>query len=151
MHCVPAALKRKPTNARCLVLTDGCKCRYLHDEEFCRKSVLQSLPTSLHWANFFFCPQLATAEDLDRIIGVNLRGTFLCYKYAGLQMIAQGRGGRIIGLPSVFLPHTYNSLCPGTFSNRRVLWHWKTGTSISERLLCEQIRYPSVDSVRWCV
>jgi len=38
-----------------------------------------------------------TAEDLDRIIGVNLRGTFLCYKYAGLQMIAQGRGGRIIG------------------------------------------------------
>ncbi|KAN0125875.1 Short-chain dehydrogenase/reductase [Russula decolorans] len=38
-----------------------------------------------------------TAEDLDRIVGVNLRGTFLCYKYAGLQMIAQGRGGRIIG------------------------------------------------------
>ena len=30
-------------------------------------------------------------------MGVNLRGTFLCYKYAGLQMIAQGRGGRIIG------------------------------------------------------
>lgn len=42
-------------------------------------------------------PSLATAEDLDRIISVNLRGTFLCYKYAGLQMIAQGRGGRIIG------------------------------------------------------
>jgi len=38
-----------------------------------------------------------TAEDLDHIYGVNLRGTFLCYKYAGLQMIAQGRGGRIIG------------------------------------------------------
>jgi NAD(P)-dependent dehydrogenase (short-subunit alcohol dehydrogenase family) len=42
-------------------------------------------------------PYKATAEDLDRIIGVNLRGTFLCYKYAGLQMISQGRGGRIIG------------------------------------------------------
>jgi len=38
-----------------------------------------------------------TVEDLDRIYGINLRGTFLCYKYAGLQMIAQGRGGRIIG------------------------------------------------------
>ncbi|KAI0254563.1 acetoin reductase family protein [Lactifluus subvellereus] len=38
-----------------------------------------------------------TADDLDRILGVNLRGTFLCYKYAGKQMIAQGRGGRIIG------------------------------------------------------
>ncbi|KAI0300554.1 acetoin reductase family protein [Multifurca ochricompacta] len=38
-----------------------------------------------------------SAEDLDRILAVNLRGTFLCYKYAGKQMIAQGRGGRIIG------------------------------------------------------
>ncbi|KAF8266242.1 acetoin reductase family protein [Lactarius quietus] len=38
-----------------------------------------------------------TVEDLDRILSVNLRGTFLCYKYAGKQMMAQGRGGRIIG------------------------------------------------------
>ncbi|KAH9067890.1 hypothetical protein EDB87DRAFT_1800834 [Lactarius vividus] len=38
-----------------------------------------------------------TAEDLDRVLSVNLRGTFLCYKYAGKQMMAQGRGGRIIG------------------------------------------------------
>ena len=54
-------------------------------------------PNRLAQADFFFLPSLATAEDLDRIISVNLRGTFLCYKYAGLQMIAQGRGGRIIG------------------------------------------------------
>jgi hypothetical protein len=39
----------------------------------------------------------------------------------------------------------------GTFSHRRVLWHGQKGTGISERLLCKQIRYPSVDSVRWCV
>jgi len=38
-----------------------------------------------------------TAEDLDRILRVNVQGTFLCYKYAGRQMMAQGRGGRIIG------------------------------------------------------
>jgi len=39
-----------------------------------------------------------TAEDLDRILSINVRGTFLCYKYAAIQMIAQGRGGgRIIG------------------------------------------------------
>ena len=31
------------------------------------------------------------------MIGVNVRGTMLCYKYGGQQMIAQGRGGRIIG------------------------------------------------------
>ncbi|KAA1467424.1 NAD(P)-binding protein [Dentipellis sp. KUC8613] len=36
-------------------------------------------------------------EDFDRIYAINVRGPMLCYKYAGIQMIAQGRGGRIIG------------------------------------------------------
>ncbi|KAJ7097551.1 hypothetical protein C8R44DRAFT_683344 [Mycena epipterygia] len=39
-------------------------------------------------------------EEWDRVMGTNARGTFLCYKYAGLQMINQGRGGRIIGASS---------------------------------------------------
>ncbi|KAJ7585811.1 hypothetical protein C8J56DRAFT_945627 [Mycena floridula] len=38
-----------------------------------------------------------SAEDFDRVQAVNVRGTFLCYKYAALVMISQGRGGRIIG------------------------------------------------------
>ncbi|KAF8499497.1 NAD-P-binding protein [Gautieria morchelliformis] len=42
-----------------------------------------------------------TVEDWDRIHSVNARGTFLCYKAAASQMIAQGRGGRIIGASSV--------------------------------------------------
>jgi len=42
-----------------------------------------------------------TAEDWDRTFSVNAKGTFFCYKYAGLQMVAQGRGGRIIGASSV--------------------------------------------------
>ncbi|KAJ7097550.1 hypothetical protein C8R44DRAFT_889092 [Mycena epipterygia] len=40
-------------------------------------------------------------EEWDRVLGTNARGTFLCYKYAGLQMINQGRGGRIIGASSL--------------------------------------------------
>lgn len=32
---------------------------------------------------------------------INGQGTFLCYKYAGMQMTSQGRGGRIIGASSV--------------------------------------------------
>lgn len=44
---------------------------------------------------------LATESDWDKIFSVNAKGTFLCYKYAGRQMIAQGRGGRIIGACSV--------------------------------------------------
>ena len=38
-----------------------------------------------------------TVEIFDRLMAVNARGTMLCYKHAGKQMIAQGRGGRIIG------------------------------------------------------
>ncbi|KAJ7817557.1 hypothetical protein B0H14DRAFT_2842261, partial [Mycena olivaceomarginata] len=32
-------------------------------------------------------------EEWDRVMNINARGTFLCYKYAGIQMIKQGRGG----------------------------------------------------------
>ncbi|KAJ7630357.1 NAD(P)-binding protein [Roridomyces roridus] len=43
-------------------------------------------------------PLLETsAKEFDKVMNVNARGTFLCYKYAGAQMVAQGRGGRIIG------------------------------------------------------
>lgn len=41
---------------------------------------------------------LVPVENFDRVIAVNLRGPMLCYKYAGLQMIKQGCGGRIIGM-----------------------------------------------------
>jgi NAD(P)-dependent dehydrogenase (short-subunit alcohol dehydrogenase family) len=40
---------------------------------------------------------VATVETFDRLMAVNVRGTMLCYKHAGKQMVAQGRGGRIIG------------------------------------------------------
>jgi NAD(P)-dependent dehydrogenase (short-subunit alcohol dehydrogenase family) len=36
----------------------------------------------------------ARMEDAEKIINVNFKGVFLCYKYAGKQMIEQGRGGR---------------------------------------------------------
>ncbi|VDC06773.1 unnamed protein product [Peniophora sp. CBMAI 1063] len=42
-----------------------------------------------------------SVEDLDRVYSINIRGVFLCYKHAAVQMIAQGRGGRIIGASSV--------------------------------------------------
>ncbi|KAJ7607913.1 hypothetical protein FB45DRAFT_1039981 [Roridomyces roridus] len=40
-------------------------------------------------------------QEWDRIMNINARGTFLCYKYAGLQMMKQGTGGRIVGASSV--------------------------------------------------
>ncbi|KAJ7677893.1 acetoin reductase family protein [Mycena polygramma] len=41
-----------------------------------------------------------STEEWDRVMSINARGPFLCYKYAGMQMIKQGRGGRIIGASS---------------------------------------------------
>ncbi|EEB93002.1 hypothetical protein MPER_08403, partial [Moniliophthora perniciosa FA553] len=40
-------------------------------------------------------------EVVDKLMSVNFRGVFLFYKYAAKQMIAQGRGGRIIGASSL--------------------------------------------------
>ncbi|OCH87937.1 acetoin reductase family protein [Obba rivulosa] len=42
-----------------------------------------------------------TVEDFDRLVSVNLKGVFICYKHAAIQMMKQGRGGRIIGASSI--------------------------------------------------
>lgn len=108
--------RNEPYQLTMLALTDGCKCRYLYDEKFCRQFVWH--PFASWRALAKTSPSSATAEDLDRILGVNVRGTFLCYKYAAIQMIAQGRGGRIIGMPSMPLPVLRCSLWLG---------HYRTG------------------------
>jgi NAD(P)-dependent dehydrogenase (short-subunit alcohol dehydrogenase family) len=58
-------------------------------------------------------------------MATNVRGTMLCYKHAAKQMIAQGRGGRIIGAfllsPPFFVP---TSISRGLFKSR------KTGLSL---------------------
>ncbi len=46
-------------------------------------------------------PLLDTDEsEWDAVLDVNLKGAFLCTKYAAKQMIAQGGGGRIINIAS---------------------------------------------------
>ncbi|KAI0261208.1 hypothetical protein BC834DRAFT_896714 [Gloeopeniophorella convolvens] len=74
-------------------------------EQMIRKVVqeLGSLDVMVANAGIFIVDSVlsATAEDFDRLMSVNARSTLLCYKYAGKQMIAQGRGGRIIGASSV--------------------------------------------------
>lgn len=39
----------------------------------------------------------ASVAAFDKQMAVNARSVMLCYKHAAKQMIAQGRGGRIIG------------------------------------------------------
>ena len=51
-------------------------------------------------------PVLQLAEqDFDRILAINLRGVFLCTQSAAVQMIKQGKGGRIINITSVDAVH----------------------------------------------
>ena len=76
---------------------DDCKCwdprlgetdrPYVFAIDQCRCAMLKTKTTL----------SASSAETWDRIILTNLRGTMLSYKYAALQMIRQGRGGRIIG------------------------------------------------------
>ncbi|KAI0777897.1 NAD-P-binding protein [Irpex lacteus] len=42
-----------------------------------------------------------TVEEWNRVLAINATGIMLSYKHAGIQMIKQGRGGRIIGACSV--------------------------------------------------
>ncbi|GBE88160.1 NAD-P-binding protein [Sparassis latifolia] len=42
-----------------------------------------------------------SVKDFNRVMSINVLGTFLCFKYAAMQMIKQGRGGRIIGASSL--------------------------------------------------
>src|SRR5207302_1065931 len=40
-------------------------------------------------------------DDWDRIVDINLKGTFFCAKYAILQFRRQGQGGVIVNMASV--------------------------------------------------
>jgi len=46
-----------------------------------------------------------TGEDFEQVISVNLKGTFLCSRYAGQKMIEQRRGGCIINIASIEAVH----------------------------------------------
>ena len=39
-------------------------------------------------------------EDWDAVLGVNLKGMFLCTKHVARQLLAQGQGGRIVNIGS---------------------------------------------------
>lgn len=46
-----------------------------------------------------------TLADFKKVLAINLEGVFLCTKYASEQMIAQGKGGKIINISSIDALH----------------------------------------------
>ena len=59
-----------------------------------------SLPSVLFIAAIVTLVTAASVDDLNNVLAINVRGVMLCYKYAAMQMVKQGRGGRIIGMRS---------------------------------------------------
>ena len=43
----------------------------------------------------------APTSELDRMLDVNVKGTFFSYKHAAVQLLKQGTGGRMVGAASV--------------------------------------------------
>ncbi len=46
-----------------------------------------------------------TLDDFDKVLSINLKGVFLCAKYVSEQMIAQGKGGKIVNITSIDALH----------------------------------------------
>lgn len=46
-----------------------------------------------------------TSQDFEKVIDTNLKGVFLCTKYASQQMKKQGKGGKIINITSIDAIH----------------------------------------------
>lgn len=46
-----------------------------------------------------------TLSDFEKVLAINLKGVFLCTKYATEQMIKQGKGGKVINITSIDALH----------------------------------------------
>lgn len=46
-----------------------------------------------------------TLDDFEHVLSINLKGVFLCTKYASQHMIQQGKGGKIINVTSIDALH----------------------------------------------
>lgn len=67
-------------------------------------------------------PLLETEEaDWDAVLDVNLKGAFLCTRYAASQMITQGSGGRIVNIASQAAKSGFPHMAPYTASKHGMI------------------------------
>ena len=84
--CIDSAYMQMVANAGLVILEPFLESEYYGATPRIRRAYVP------HFSNV-----TASVAAFDKQMAVNARGTMLCYKYAAKQMIAQGRGGRIIG------------------------------------------------------
>lgn len=61
------------------------------------RSLLDRACANLHPSSCSNHVRIVTIEEFRHVQAVNVEGVLHCFRYAALQMIQQGRGGRIIG------------------------------------------------------
>lgn len=63
-----------------------------------------------------------TAEVFEKVIDVNLKGVFLCTKFAAEEMIRQGRGGKIINITSIDALHPSSAGLSSYDASKHGVW-----------------------------
>jgi 2-dehydro-3-deoxy-D-gluconate 5-dehydrogenase len=63
-----------------------------------------------------------TPAEFDRIIGVNVSGTFMCIKAAAAQMRKQGSGGSIVNISSIDAVHPSGSGLSHYGTSKHAIW-----------------------------
>jgi 2-dehydro-3-deoxy-D-gluconate 5-dehydrogenase len=63
-----------------------------------------------------------TPAEFNRILGVNVSGTFLCIKAAAAQMRAQGGGGSIVNISSIDAVHPSGSGLSHYGTSKHAIW-----------------------------
>jgi len=75
------------------------------------------------------CMQMGT-EDFDKVIAVNLKGVFLTTKYVSEQMIAQGKGGKIINVTSIDAVHPSMVGLSAYDASKHAVWGFTKNTAL---------------------
>ena len=68
--------------------------------------------------------------DFEKVIAINLKGVFLCTKYASGQMIKQGRGGKIINITSVDALHPSSIGLAHYDASKHGVWGFTKNTAL---------------------
>ncbi len=69
-------------------------------------------------------------SDFQKVISVNLFGTFLCTKYVSEQMIKQGKGGRIVNITSIDALHPSSVGLAHYDASKHGVWGFTKNTAL---------------------
>jgi NAD(P)-dependent dehydrogenase (short-subunit alcohol dehydrogenase family) len=123
MEQVAAELRSRGARAIAIAcdVRDDASCKALIDNtvaEFGRLDILvNNAGIGYIMKSLFEC----SADEWDAVLDVNLKGAFLCTKYAATHMVARGGGGRIINIASQAAKSGFPHMAPYTASKHGMI------------------------------